>query len=311
MDTQHRKQKILIVDDVPENIRMLGQTLKSNDYKVSFATNGKDAIKIAMSDDSPDLILLDILMPDINGYEVCKILKSEDKTRNIPIIFLTAMSEEDDETRGLEIGAVDYITKPFSMAIVKARVRTHLELKRHRDLLENLSSLDGLTGIPNRRRFDEFINLEWRACLREKKFLALIMIDIDYFGAFNNTYGHVAGDDCLKRVAKTLAESVNRPMDFVARYGGEEFAVILPDTDLKGAMFIAETMRKKIESLNISHLYSPVKHCVTISLGSSAVVPLAHFLHDVLIEGADEALFKAKKEGRNQIRGLDLGMRIF
>ncbi len=305
MSEEIRKQRILIVDDAPENIRILAQALKT-DYKTTFATAGAQAIKFAMSEEPPDLILLDIMMPEMDGYEVCRRLKAEHKTKNIPVIFITAMNQEEDETKGLDIGAVDYIIKPFSMAIVKARVRTHLELKRHRDILENLSSLDGLTAIPNRRRFDEVLQTEWRHCMRESSPLSLVMIDIDYFKNFNDTRGHQAGDDCLKRVAKALANSVKRPMDIVARYGGEEFAAILPKTDRDGAVFVAETMRDNIESLNISHPNSPVADYVTISLGSATVLPDNRSDSDILVKAADDALFQAKREGRNCIRGIDL-----
>ncbi len=304
MSEEVRKQRILIVDDAPENIRILAQALKS-EYKTTFATTGEQAIKFAMSEEPPDLILLDIMMPEMDGYEVCLRLKAEHKTKNIPVIFITAMNQEQDETKGLEIGAVDYITKPFSMAIVKARVRTHLELKRHRDILENLSSLDGLTAIPNRRRFDEVLQTEWRHCIRESSPLSLVMIDIDYFKNFNDTRGHQAGDDCLKRVAKALANSVKRPMDVVARYGGEEFAAILPKTDRDGSVFVAETMRDNIESLNISHPNSPVSDYVTISLGSATVFPEHRLIPDILVKAADDALFQAKREGRNCVRGID------
>jgi diguanylate cyclase (GGDEF)-like protein len=305
MSEEIRKQRILIVDDAPENIRILAQALKS-DYKTTFATAGDQAIKFAISEDPPDLILLDIMMPEMDGYEVCRRLKAEHKTKNIPVIFITAMNQEEDETKGLEIGAVDYITKPFSMAIVKARVRTHLELKRHRDILENLSSLDGLTAILNRRRFDEVLQTEWRHCQREGSPLSLVMIDIDYFKNFNDKRGHQAGDDCLKRVAKTLADSVRRPMDIVARYGGEEFAAILPKTDRDGSIFVAEIMRNNIEALNISHPDSSVSDYVTISLGSATVVPDNRLSSDILVKAADDALFQAKREGRNCVRGIDL-----
>jgi diguanylate cyclase (GGDEF)-like protein len=229
-------------------------------------------------------------------------LKSEKRTKHVPVIFITARSENEDEMKGLEVGAVDYIRKPFNQAVVKARVKAHLELKMHRDKLE----LDGLTGIPNRRRFDEYIETEWRMASRENSNISLIMIDIDYFKNFNDGYGHLSGDECLKKVAATLAKSVNRPMDFVARYGGEEFACILPGTDLNGAIYIAETMKKNIERLTITHDYSLIGNYLTISLGVATIVPSMHFSYNVLIEGADEALFMAKKSGRNRIHHLNL-----
>lgn len=305
MADDHRKQRVLIVDDAPENIRVLAQVLKPL-YTVRFATSGKEALDLAMSDDPLDLVLLDIMMPEMDGYEVCRRLKASEKTRHIPVIFITAMTEEEDETKGLELGAVDYITKPFSKAIVKARVRTHLELKRHRDILENLSSMDGLTGIPNRRRFDEFVATEWRTGIREATPMSLIMIDIDYFGAYNNTYNHLAGDDCLKRVATTLTGCLRRPTDFAARYGGEEFSAVLPRTDLEGAAHMAEQMRASVEALRIEHDASPISDWVTISLGVASILPFRDGTAQFLIKGSDSVLFDAKKAGRNQVKTLQL-----
>ncbi len=299
----NKKQRILIVDDEPLNIRILGNALRDM-YQISFATSGEDALKIA--DRDTDLILLDIMMKGMNGYEVCEKLKKESKTQNIPVIFITSMNDEEDETRGLEIGAVDYITKPFSMAIVKARVRTHLELKRHRDMLENLSSLDGLTGIPNRRRFDEFLELEWKQAVRDASYLSLIMIDIDYFKKYNDNYGHCAGDDCLRRVAITLSESVNRPSDLVARYGGEEFAAVLPKTDPEGALFIADTMHSCIRQLRIPHSHSEIGDFLSISLGAASIIPTRNTSSSTLINGGDRALYQAKRSGRNQLKSLIL-----
>lgn len=285
---------------------MLGEVLRE-EYRISFATDGRTALDLAFSArDGFDLILLDIMMPEMDGYEVCLALKENRKTRNIPVIFITARADEADETKGLRLGAVDYIIKPFSQAIVKARVKTHLELKRHRDFLEHLSSLDGLTGIPNRRRFDEVIQAEWRNAIREKSCLSLIMIDIDYFGAYNNAYDHVAGDDCLKKVAKTLVGSVKRPTDFVARYGGEEFAAVLPKTEIEGAFHIAEQMRKNIEELNISHSASLADIRVTISLGAAVVYPNTSITLEYLIKASDGALFNAKRSGRNQVKFISL-----
>ncbi len=305
MDNRSRKPSILIVDDVVENIKVLGQVLKT-DYQVTFAISGQAALDILASDQPCDLILLDIMMPGMDGYEVCRRIKADRKTQDIPVIFITAMSDEADETKGLALGAVDYITKPISQAIVKARVRTHVELKRHRDFLEDLSSLDGLTGIYNRRRFDSVVAQEWRNAIREAALISLIMIDIDYFGDYNNAYNHVIGDDCLRKVATTLTTSVNRPSDFVARYGGEEFAAVLPRTDIDGAVHIAERMRKNIEQLGIPHKASSVADHVTVSLGAATTQPNPDETAVVLIEAGDRALFDAKRSGRNRVKFLIL-----
>ena len=305
MNDQPARATILIVDDMPMNIRFLGEALKA-DYHVRFAINGEKGLEIAQSAKPPDLILLDIMMPGLNGYEVCQRLKADPQTLNIPIIFITAMNQDEDETRGLECGAVDYITKPFSLPIVKMRIKTHLELQRHRDALERLCMVDGLTGIYNRRRFDEYLAIEWKRAERDGSFLALSIIDIDFFKIYNDTYGHQAGDDCLKQVAHILAASVKRPADFVARYGGEEFASILPGTDRRGAAVVCENMRLKLTEAQIPHLHSPVIGYITISQGAACIQPAHGNSIEYLLQMADKALYLAKKEGRNRIKYVDL-----
>lgn len=299
---------ILIVDDSPINIKALGEPLKDL-YKIRIATNGEKALEIAKSSNPPDLILLDIIMPSKNGYEVCKELKTDSATKNIPVIFITAMDEEKDETKGLELGAVDYITKPFSLPIVIARLKTHLELKHHRDILENLSSIDGLTGLPNRRRLDETLQLEWKRAVRESIPISLVMVDIDHFKLYNDNLGHLAGDDCLKQVAQILTASTHRPIDFASRFGGEEFLLILPDTDLEGALYIAETFRKNLKDANISHNFSPISDLVTCSMGVATIIPTTQDNPESLIQAADQTLYQSKDQGRNCIRTLDLGLK--
>jgi len=203
--------KVLLVDDIQANINILYKTLK-NEYDIESERDGESALKHIESF-PPDLILLDILMPGIDGYEVCKRLKANKRAKNVPVIFITSKSEEEDESKGLELGAVDYITKPFSKPIVRARVKNHLIMKKQRDLLENLSNRDGLTGIPNRRSFDMQLKTEWQRAVRSAVPLSLILMDLDFFKKFNDTYGHAAGDDCLKRVAQTLSNSLKRPID--------------------------------------------------------------------------------------------------
>ena len=303
MKTDRKRQKILIVDDTPENIAVLVQTLR-NQYELSVSVDGRTALQIAASENRPDLILLDIVMPGIDGYEVCKRLKADPATADIPVIFVTAMNEVADEAKGLELGAIDYISKPISPPIVSARVKNHLELKRHRDLLSDLSSVDGLTGIANRRRFNQTLKEEWRRCSRSLSTLSLLMIDIDSFKDFNDHYGHVAGDECIKKIATTLASSTRRVGDLVARYGGEEFGVILPETSRAGAENVAERIRANIAALNIVHAFSACSDRVTVSIGVGSMIPRADSDPEALTLAADSMLYRAKQEGRDCVKSL-------
>lgn len=301
MSVKPLKQKILIVDDMPANIKVLGQVLR-NEYEIVIATSGPKALELAASDNPPDLVLLDIEMPGMDGYEVCKRLKNEDKTRNISIIFVTAKKEEDDETRGLELGAVDYIVKPFSIPIVKARVKTHLKLKVQTDLLEELTSLDPLTNVANRRRLDEVLKIECSRSRRSGSSLSLIFLDVDYFKSFNDIYGHAAGDECLIKVAAALKSALYRDTDFVARYGGEEFVAVLPETDLQAAIFIAERIKREIAGLKIEHAGSDVADQLSVSMGvlSNSAEDYS-YLPVEMIKAADALLYTAKEQGRNRI----------
>jgi len=293
------KQKILIVDDAPANIRILGQALAA-DYQLRIATNGADALEIVKSD-TPDIILLDIVMPEMDGYEVCKRLKENELTRKIPVIFVTGKTDEEYEFRGLELGAVDYIAKPFSLPIVKARVKNHLELKRRGDLLEELAFLDGLTCIHNRRRFDEVLDQEWRRALRDGTWLTVMIIDIDFFKLFNDRHGHAAGDECLRQVAQTLKRSFSRAGDFVARYGGEEFAAVLAGTRLDEAIGCAQKLREDLASMDVKHAGSPVSDRVTVSIGTASVQPCEESSAAEAVKIADEMLYRAKRDGRDRV----------
>jgi len=323
-----RKDTILIVDDERFNINVL-QDLLASDYHIMVAKNGVQALKRAAATPPPDLILLDIMMPAMDGYEVIERLKSDHITKEIPVIFITAMGESTDEAKGLELGAADYITKPFSPPVVLARIRTQLRLKwsleRERQLnrklsqlndtladkneklhelnitLKNMASIDGLTGIPNRRRFDEFLDQEWKHSQRQKTPLSLILMDIDYFKKYNDNYGHAAGDDCLKKVAKALTGAIDRKVDIVARYGGEEFVCVLPGTDTEGAKLIGKRLRASLAELRLPHEYSDVESHVTISLGAVTMTATEGSLSSEIIEKADERLYKAKKGGRNRL----------
>jgi diguanylate cyclase (GGDEF)-like protein len=281
-----------------------------------------------MQDKLPDLVLLDINMPNINGFEVCQKLKSGDRTRDIPIIFVSARDEVLDKVQAFSLGGVDYITKPFQIAEVLARVENQLTLRRlqqqlqaqneqlkqeidHRVVaetllqeankkLEQLVNLDGLTQLANRRCFDEYLEQEWQRLGREQLPLSLIMCDIDFFKNYNDTYGHVTGDDCLRKVSGVIKQSVRRPADLAARYGGEEFVLVLPNTDIEGAVSIAESIRHQLSDLAIPHEDSPVSQFVTLSLGVTCLTPKIDSNPSVLLTAADYALYRAKELGRDQ-----------
>lgn len=291
---------ILIVDDDPVNVKILAEALHST-YRIKIAANGVEALNIAKCE-QPDLILLDVMMPHMDGFEVCRRLKSDSNTQKIAVIFVTVLHSEIDEEKGLNLGAVDYIGKPFVMPIIKARIRTYIRLKLQADLLESLSFLDALTHIPNRRRFDEMLLSEWRRAARDATPISLIMIDVDYFKKYNDNYGHGKGDVCLQNVATTLSNSLVRPSDFVARYGGEEFVVILPNTNQQAAVQIAERLRERVEKIALPHTYSNVSSVVTISLGVATQRKIPeHSLPQTLTEAADKALYMAKEGGRNRV----------
>jgi diguanylate cyclase (GGDEF)-like protein len=293
-----KQSKILIVDDSEINTMLLTGLLE-DEHKIVTASNGEHGIEQAINE-APDLILLDVTMPGMDGYMVCDELKTNVQTRNIPIIFVTGMDEMEDEARGLELGAIDYITKPFSPQIVKARVRNHLELKLFRDRLMTLSMVDGLTSIPNRRQFDRAINQEWQRGIRKKNAISLLLLDIDFFKQYNDIYGHLKGDDCLKQVASGLTNQLHRPTDLVARYGGEEFVMILPETELIGAEHVALRIIQFMAKLNIEHKGSKVCSYVTNSIGIACSAPTLDCNVVDFIEKADKALYQAKQTGRNR-----------
>jgi diguanylate cyclase (GGDEF)-like protein len=303
---------ILIVDDNPTNLSVLSQALKEAGYKTRVAMDGESAIEQAQ-EDHPELILLDIQMPGIDGFETCAQLKANPETRDIPVIFITASADIENKIKGLSVGAVDYITKPFQFEEVLARVKVHLELRfltrkvqeqtislqRANQELLRLANLDGLTEIANRRRFDQYLDCEWRRLTRQEEHLSLILCDIDYFKSYNDYYGHQAGDTCLKQVAKTIEATLCRPSDLVARYGGEEFVVILPNTGPEGAIKVAENICLQIRLLGIVHERSKVSSQITLSLGISSLIPNLQIQADRLITTADKALYQAKEKGRN------------
>lgn len=280
------------------NLLILSDLLK-DEYSIKVAKNGQKALDIVHSSDEVDIILLDIMMPDIDGYEVCRELKSNPKTKNIPIIFVTAKDNDADEEYGLNLGAIDYITKPFNKAIVKLRIKNHLELKLKSDLLEELSMYDGLTHIPNRRFFDEVFQSTYKEVKRENKSLAVMMIDIDFFKLYNDNYGHGKGDETLKKVAQALQMTLKRPTDLVARYGGEEFVVLLKDIGEENVKKVALNLLQAVQELQISHEYSKVEQIITISIGVAYKTASSLINKVELLICADEALYDVKRTSRN------------
>ncbi|MDC8770394.1 diguanylate cyclase [Roseateles albus] len=296
-----RKLRLLIVDDQPVNIQALYQVFAA-DYQVFMATSGPQALAICR-DKHPDLVLLDVQMPGMDGYEVCRQIKADAELQDLPVVFVTAHSEPQAETFGLEVGAVDFISKPFNPAVVRARVKTHLTIKLQGDLLRQMVFIDGLTGVYNRRFFDERLALEFQRAKRSGTMLSLMVADVDYFKRFNDRYGHLAGDEALRTVATTLAKQLKRPGDMVSRYGGEEFACILPDTDAAGALSLAGEMNAAIRAAHIIHAESDVCDVMTVSLGVASFRPDATRLAEELIVAADQQLYLAKSQGRGRACG--------
>ncbi|WP_240456815.1 diguanylate cyclase domain-containing protein [Acidovorax sp. 1608163] len=255
-----------------------------------------------MRESAPDLVLLDAEMPGMSGYEVCEAIRADATLADIPVIFVTGHGETDAEVRGLEAGAVDFITKPVNEALLLARVRTQLRLKSMADELRSMATTDGLTGLANRRYFDELMRREWQRCARTGSSIALLMADIDHFKRYNDSYGHPGGDACLQAVAKTLTLVARRPADRVGRLGGEEFVVLLPDTDVAGGQEVAEHAVKLIQALALPHVASLTAEHVTISVGVAVCTGQDMARHDPqsLYSAADHALYAAKAQGRNR-----------
>jgi diguanylate cyclase (GGDEF)-like protein len=293
------KGTILIVDDEISNIEIMNAVLE-DDYEVCFATSGQQALDAARTA-QPDLILLDVLMPGIDGFEVCRRLKADPLLVDIPVIFTTGLGDTEDEMRGLSLGAIDYVTKPIQPAILRARVGNHVELKRLRDQLATLAVTDALTGLSNRRHLERALQTESARLARSEDWLSVIMLDIDFFKQFNDTYGHPAGDRCIMMVAAALTRAVKRATDLPARYGGEEFACILPGTDRQGAELVAQEILLQIQSLNIPHEQSRVSPFITVSIGVASARCLPGMSAENWISEADRQLYISKQEGRNRI----------
>lgn len=305
------KKNIFIVDDVQENLQVLGNILKEQGFNISFARDGVQALK-GVEKRKPDLILLDVSMPEMDGYEACERLKSDSDTSDIPVIFLTARSEVEDMVKGFRLGAVDYVTKPFHKEELLARVSTHLDLKDAKDIIKRQveelekkneelyqnSITDRLTGVSNRLFLLDFLNREFSKARRKETPLSCIILDIDHFKKVNDSYGHLAGDRILAETAKLINSEV-RNEDVFGRYGGEEFLLILPDTTMDEARKVGEKVRTAVESNTV--LFEGKELKITISLGLAEYLNSESANEDQLIGSADTALYSAKKSGRNRL----------
>ncbi|MDD2699968.1 MAG: diguanylate cyclase [Sideroxydans sp.] len=315
MNKQVDALKILVVEDSKVTVKVLRNYLASMHVSEPLiAENGKQALKL-YERERPDVVLLDIKLPDVDGFEVARqIRRMEGEHEWAAIIFLTAMNSDDDLARGIAAGGDDYLVKPVSEIVFHAKVRAMQRLiEMQRKLvdvtqqldganaeLQRLSTTDALTGIANRRSLDHFLEREWRRCLRMKKPLSLVMMDIDYFKLFNDKYGHQAGDDCLKQVADQIARAAPRGTDLAARYGGEEFMLVLGETDQDGVMWIAERVRQMVADLKVPH-YATGSKFVTISCGVVSVLPGDRVSLEMLLQSADAALYQAKRAGRDRV----------
>ncbi len=291
---------VLIVDDVPDNLNLINHLLSQEGYTVRVAPGGKLALR-SIAANPPDLVLLDIRMPDMDGFQVCRVLKEDERTRHIPVIFLTALDSSEDEGKGLELGAVDYITKPFNPQLTLARVRNHMTFVRQRKLLERWAMLDGLTEIPNRRRFDEALAEECKRSRRAGSVISLAILDLDHFKNYNDSLGHPAGDRALVVVAQALVRCLNRPSDLVARYGGEEFVMLMPETDATGACKQAEQARIAVQGLELRSGPDQGDALLTASIGGVTRGCGVHCDPDKLLEIADRLLYESKTKGRNRL----------
>lgn len=290
--------KILVIDDSQVQAGYLSSILK-DDYEVTTCQDGDEGLRLAKEGDY-SLILLDVIMPGKDGFALLRELKETDLTSHIPVILLTSLTDIQYEERGLLLGAVDYVTKPFSPVIIKARVNTHIQLYHYQTEFRQQAMIDELTGIANRRHYENESMAKWKEAVRFKLPFSICMFDIDKFKIYNDTFGHPAGDKVIASVAKTVSSYFQRSTDLFARYGGEEFVAVFVGNDGSSAFEMMKTIRQAVEDLHIVH-NSPVCQWVTISVGGVSIIPNAEDDYDTYLKLADAMLYDAKRLGRNRV----------
>jgi diguanylate cyclase (GGDEF)-like protein len=298
---------ILIVDDDKFTRLQTRQRMQKEGYRVEEVSNGEECLA-AYTRIHPDIILLDAMMPVMDGFTCCAKLKALPGGDRTPVLIITGLEDEASVDWAFEVGAIDYVTKPIHWPVLRQRVRRLLrevklsqQLEQAHQELQQLACLDSLTQIANRRRFDAYLDQEWKRMVRDKTPLSIILCDIDFFKAYNDTYGHQAGDHCLQQIARAISLAAKRPADLVARYGGEELAVTLPNTAAEAALRVAEEIRSNIKALEITHANAQTSNHVTLSIGVASTVPSHESSPELLIAAADQALYQAKNQGRDQI----------
>ncbi len=299
-------EKILIIDDSPVQANFLSSIL-TDDYEVTVVNSAEEGLKQAKTEDF-SLILLDVIMPGIDGFQLLKMLQEEVILRHTPVILITSLNDTQHEEQGLTLGAVDYITKPFHPAIVRARVHTHINLYRYRTQIEQAATVDQLTEVPNRRRYDAVSGKRWQDAIRLGAPISICMFDIDKFKVYNDTFGHPAGDKVIKAVAETAASKLRRGTDFFARYGGEEFVALLMGDSSRRAFAQLQKIRQAVEDLRIPHDPAAAPW-VTVSIGGVTTIPKAEHPYERMLKIADTLLYDAKKLGRNKVVWVDEGMK--
>ncbi len=297
---------ILIIDDEAFNRKLLRLFLEPKGYQIVEAQSGAEALSI-FEKQRPDIVILDIIMPDMDGFECYLQLQSLDCGKCTPVLMLAEIEDEQSVDRAFEMGVIDYLIKPIHLPILRQRIKRIIEQYKLQEKLiaknlelQRLVIIDELTQVANRRRFEEYLAQEWQRTAREQQPFSLIIWDVDFFKSYNDTYGHLSGDRCLKEIAKTIKNFLKRSTDLVARYGGEEFAAILPNTDVEGTTLVAQTICSAVRTLAIPHRNSLVSNHVTLSAGLATAIPMPGSDFEEIILAADRSLYQAKAAGRNR-----------